>query len=149
MNFIRSFYTYDANNLVSVTIGEQTTRYKYNLKGDLTRVIYPNMAAVEYSWNQFELLSGIASFNQENRLIQGFNFSYDWNGKVTVFRAPQGDSVELVFSEKAEMMDIISGSFSDLRFESASKDGQVIRTIKQGDQVKITNSLCSGGFLNP
>ena len=99
------------------------------------------MAAVEYSWNQFELLSGIASFNQEKRLIQGFNFSYDWNGKVTVFRAPQGDSVELVFSEKAEMMDIISGSFSDVRFESASKDGQVIRTVKQGDQVKITNSF--------
>ena len=95
------------------------------------------MATVEYSWNQFELLSGIASFNHEKRLIQGFNFSYDWNGKVTVFRTPQRDSVELVFSEKAEMMDIISGSFSDLRFESASKDGQVIRTIKQGDQVKI------------
>ena len=97
------------------------------------------MAAVEYSWNQFELLSGIASFNQEKRLIQGFNFSYDWNGKVTVFRAPQGDSVEVLFNEKAEVMDIISGSFSDLRFESASKGGQVIRTVKQEDQVKITN----------
>ena len=97
------------------------------------------MAAVEYSWNQFELLSGIASFNQEKRLIQGLNFSYDWNGKVTVFRAPQGDSVEVVFNEKAEVMDIISGSFSDLRFESASKGGQVIRTVKQEDQVKITN----------
>lgn len=138
MNFIRSFYTYDEENLISITVGEQTTRYKYNLKGDLTWVIYPTMAAVEYSWNHFELLSGIASFNQEKRLIQGFNFSYDWNGKVTVFRAPQGDSVELLFSEKTEMMDIISESFSGLRFESASKDDQVIRTVKQGDKVKIT-----------
>ena len=137
LSFPQSFYTYDASNLLSVTTSQQTTRYTYNLNSDLTKVIYPTLAAVQFSWNQFGLLSGITGFNQENRLIQGFYFSYDWNGKVTISRLPQGDSAELGFNEEAKMMDISGGSFSEVRFESVKNDDQVVRTIKQGDQVQM------------
>ena len=137
LSFPHSFYTYDAANLLSVTTSNQTTRYTYNLNSDLTKVIYPTSAAVQYSWNQFGLLSGITGFNKENRLIQGFYFSYDWNGKVTTSRLPQGDSAEFGFNEEAKIMHITGDSFSKVRFESVSNNDQVVRTIKQGDQVQI------------
>lgn len=135
--FCCSFYMYDGANLLSVTTGKQTTRYTYHHNGDLTKVIYPTATSVEYSWNQFGLLSGIKGYNQQNKLIQGVYFSYDWNGKVTVSRIPQGDSAELVFNEEGRMMDVSGGDgFSDVRFESVKTDDQVVRIVKQGDQVR-------------
>ena len=50
-------------------------------------------------------------------------------------RLPQGDSAVLVFNEEAGMMDILGGGFSDVRFESIQNDDQVVRIIRQGDQV--------------
>ena len=120
---------------MSVTVGEQTTRYTYNANGDLSSIAYPTSTTVKYSWNQHGLLSNISGFNQENKLIQGAYFSYDWNGKVTMFRLPQGDSAVLVFNEDAGMMDILGGGFSDVRFESIQNEDQVVRIIRQGDQV--------------
>ena len=132
-----SLYTYDWNTaaLLSVSVGEQTTRYTYNLNGDLTSIIYPTSTIVKYSWNQYGLLSNITGFNQENKFVQGVHFSYDWNGKVTMSRLPQGDSAVLVFNEDARMMDIVGGGFSGVRFDSVKNDDQVVRVIKQGDQV--------------
>ena len=117
---LRSFYTYgwDTVSLLSVIVGEQTTRYTYNIDGDLTSIVYPTSATVTYSWNQYGLLSNITGFNRENKFIHGTHFSYDWNGKVIVSRLPQGDSAVLVFNEKAKMMDIQGGGFTDVRFES-------------------------------
>ena len=120
-----------------MTIGEQTTRYAYNSNGDLTKVIYSTSTAVKYSWNQFGFLSGITSFNREDKLIQAVYFSYDWNGKVTMSRQPQGDSAELVFNEEGKMMDVSGDGISDVRYESVKTDDQVIRIIKQGDQVQV------------
>ena len=132
-----SFYTYDWNTaaLLSVSVGEQTTRYTYNFNGDLTSIIYPTSTTVKYSWNQYGLLSNITGYNQENKFVQGVHFSYDWNGKVTMSRLPQGDSAVLVFNEDARMMDIVGGGFSGVRFDSVKNDDQVVRVIKQGDQV--------------
>ena len=120
---------------MSVTVGEQTNRYTYNSDGDLTSIIYPTSATVKYSWNQYGLLSNITGFNRENKFIHGTHFSYDWNGKVIASRLPQGDSAVLVFDEKAKMMDIGGSGFSDVRFESAKNDDEVVRTVKRGDQV--------------
>lgn len=135
--FCHSFFTYDWGTaaLLSVSVGEQTTRYTYSLNGDLTSIVYHTSTAVKYSWNQHGLLSNITGFNQANELIQGAYFSYDWNGKVTMSRFPQGDSVVLVFNEEARMMDVVGGGFSDVRFESFQNDDQVVRITKQGDQV--------------
>ncbi|XP_068683141.1 uncharacterized protein [Montipora foliosa] len=133
----RCFYTYDWNiaALLSVTVGEQTTRYTYSLNGDLTSIIYPTSTTVKYSWNQYGLLSNITGYNRENKFVQGMYFSYDWNGKVTMSRLPQGDSAVLVFNEDARMMDIVGGGFSGVRFDSVKNDDQVVRIIKQGEQV--------------
>ena len=128
---------YDGTILLSVTIGEQTTRYTYNSNGDLTKVTYSTSTAVKYSWNQFGFLSGIASFNREDKLIQGVYFSYDWNGKVTMSRQPQGDSAELVFNEEGKMMDVSGNGLGDVRYESVKTDDQVVRIIKQRDQVQM------------
>lgn len=135
--FLSSFYLYDGNNLLSVTTGNQTTRYTYSLKGDLTKVTYPTLTAVAYSWNQFGLLSEVTSFNQENRLIQRVNFTYNWNGKVTISRYPQGDSADLMFNENGKMMDVSGEAFSDVRYESVQTNDQFTRIIKQGDQVSF------------
>ncbi len=120
---------------MSVSVGKQTTHYTYNSDGDLTSIVYPTSTTVRYSWNRHGLLGNITGFNQDNKLIQGAYFSYDWNGKVTMSRFPQGDSAVLVFNEEASMMDIVGGGFSDVRFESVQNDDQVVRIIKQGDQV--------------
>ena len=50
-------------------------------------------------------------------------------------RLPQGDSAVLVFNEDARMMDIIGGDFGSVRFDSVINDDQVMRIIKQGEQV--------------
>ena len=120
---------------MSVGVGEQTTHYTYSLDGDLTSIVYPTSTTVKYSWNQHGLLGNITGFNQENKLIQGAYFSYDWNGKVVMSRFPQGDSAVLVFNEEAKMMDVVGDGFSDVRFESVQKDDQAMRIIRQGDQV--------------
>ena len=133
-----SFYTYDwdTSTLLSISTGEhETTRYAYSFHGDLTSIVYPTSSTVKYAWNQHGFLSNITGFNQKNKFIQGVYFSYDWNGRVTMSRLPQGDSAVLVFNEEAKMMDIIGGGFGDVRFESVQTDDQVVRTIKQGDQV--------------
>lgn len=132
-----SFYTYDWNTaaLLSVTVGEQTTRYTYSLNGDLTSIIYPTSATVKYSWNQYGLLANVTDYNRENKFVQGIYLSYDWNGKVTLSRLPQGDSAVLLFNEEARMMDIIGGDFASVRFDSVINDDQVMRIIKQGEQV--------------
>ena len=132
-----SFYTYDWNTaaLLSMSVGEQTTRYTYSLNGDLTSIIYPTSTTVKYSWNQRGLLSNITGYNQENNFVQGVSFSYDWNGKVTMSRLPQGDSAVLVFDEDVRMMDIVGEGFSDVRFDSVKNEDQVVQIIKQGDQV--------------
>jgi len=121
--------------LLSVTTGEQTTRYTYNLHGDLTSITYPTSTTVKYSWNQYGLLGNITGYNRENKFVQGVHFSYDWNGKVTMSRLPQGDSTVLVFNEEARMMDIVGGGFSGVRFDSVKTDDQVVRIAKQGEQV--------------
>ena len=95
-------------------------------------VTYPTSTAVEYSWNQFGFLSGIKSFSRDGTLIQGVYFSYDWNGKVTISRQPQGDSAELVYNEEGKMMDV-----NDVRYVCEKTDDQVIRIIKQEDQVQM------------
>ena len=118
-----------------MSVGERTTRYTYSLNGDLTSIIYPTSTTVKYSWNRHGLLSNITGYNQEDNFVQGVSFSYDWNGKVTMSRLPQGDSAVLVFDEDARMMDIVGGGFSDVRFDSVKNDDQVVRIIKQGDQV--------------
>ena len=92
--------------------------------------------AVKYSWNQHGLLSNITNFNKENKLIQGSSFSYDWNGKVTLSRLPQGDSAVLVFDEKAKIIDIVGESYLDVRFENVEDDDEVVQTIRQGNQVR-------------
>ena len=51
-------------------------------------------------------------------------------------RLPQGDSAELLFNEKAKMMDIQGAGVGDVRFESVRNDDEVVKTMKQGDQVK-------------
>ena len=132
-----SFYTYDWNTaaLLSVTVGEQTTRYTYSFNGDLTSIIYPTSATVKYSWNQYGFLSNITGYNRENKFVQGIYLSYDWNGKVTMSRLPQGDSAVLVFNEDSRLMDIRGGDFGSVRFDSVINDGQVMRIIKQGEQV--------------
>jgi len=132
-----SFYTYDWNTaaLLSVTLGKQTTRYTYNFNGDLTSITYPTSTTVKYSWNQYGLLSNITGYNRENKFVQGMYFSYDWNGKVTMSRLPQGDSAVLVFNEDARMMDIAGGGFSGVLFDSVKNDDQVVRITKQGEQV--------------
>ena len=139
-----SFYTYDWNTatLLSVTVGEQTTRYTYSFKGELTSIIYPTSTTVKYSWNQYGLLSNITGYNQENKFVQGMYFSYDWNGKVTMSRLPQGDSAVLVFNEDARMMDIVGGGFSGVRFDSVKNDDQVVRIIRQGEQVLKFLNYC-------
>ena len=119
----------------SVSVDEQTTRYTYSLNGDLTSIIYPTSTTVKYSWNQYGLLSNITGYNQENKFVQGMYFSYDWNGKVTMSRLPQGDSAVLMFNEEGRMMDIVGGGLSDVRFDSVRDDDQVVRVIKQGEQV--------------
>ena len=119
----------------SVSVDEQTTRYTYSFNGDLTSIIYPTSTTVKYSWNQYGLLSNITGYNQENKFVQGMYFSYDWNGKVTMSRLPQGDSAVLVFNEDGRMMDIVGGGFSGVRFDSVRDDDQVERIIKQGEQV--------------
>ena len=119
----------------SVSVDEQTTRYTYSFNGDLTSIIYPTSTTVKYSWNQYGLLSNITGYNQENKFVQGMYFSYDWNGKVTVSRLPQGDSAVLMFNEEGRMMDIVGGGLSDVRFDSVRDDDQVVRVIKQGEQV--------------
>ena len=119
----------------SVSVDEQTTRYTYSFNGDLTSIIYPTSTTVKYSWNQYGLLSNITGYNQENKFVQGMYFSYDWNGKVTMSRLPQGDSAVLMFNEEGRMMDIVGGGLSDVRFDSVRDDDQVVRVIKQGEQV--------------
>ena len=119
----------------SVSVDEQTTRYTYSLNGDLTSIIYPTSTTVKYSWNQYGLLSNITGYNQENKFVQGMYFSYDWNGKVNMSRLPQGDSAVLMFNEEGRMMDIVGGGLSDVRFDSVRDDDQVVRVIKQGEQV--------------
>ena len=114
---------------------EQTTRYTYSFNGDLTSIIYPTSSTVKYSWNQYGLLRNITGYNQENKFVQGMYFSYDWNGQVTMSRLPQGDSTVLVFNEEGRVMDIVGGGFSDLQFDSVRDDDQVVRVIKQGEQV--------------
>lgn len=131
---------YDGPNLLSVTTGDQTSRYTYNVNGDLTKIVYPTSTAVEYSWNQLGFLSGISGFNQENKLIQGVYFSYDWNGKVTMSRVPQGDTVVLLFDEEAKIMDVGGVGVSDVRFDTVKTDDQVVRVIKQGDQVETSRT---------
>ncbi len=120
---------------MSVSVGEQTTRYTYSPDGDLTSIVYPTSSTVKYSWNQQGLLSNITGFNKDNEFIQGVYFSYDWNGKVTMYRLPQGDSAVFVFNEEARMMDIVGGGFSAVRFESVKTDDEVVRITRQGDQV--------------
>ena len=120
----------------SVSVDEQTTRYTYSFNGDLTSIIYPTSTTVKYSWNQYGLLSNITGYNQENKFVQGMYFSYDWNGKVTMSRLPQGDSAVLMFNEEGRMMDIVGGGLSDVRFDSVRDDDQVVRVIKQGEQVR-------------
>ncbi|XP_022790519.1 uncharacterized protein LOC111330000 [Stylophora pistillata] len=136
----RCFYTYswDTGSLLSVTVGEQITRYTYNIHGDLTSIIYPTSSTVKYSWNQYGLLSNVTGFNKENKFIYGTHFSYDWNGKVTVTRLPQGDSAELFFNEKGKVMDIKGAGLGDVRFESFKNDDEVVKTVKQGDQIVLT-----------
>ena len=119
----------------SVSVDEQTTRYTYSLNGDLTSIIYPTSTTVKYSWNQYGLLSNITGYNQENKFVQGMYFSYDWNGKVNMSRLPQGDPAVLMFNEEGRMMDIVGGGLSDVRFDSVRDDDQVVRVIKQGEQV--------------
>lgn len=121
--------------MLSVTLGKQTTRYTYNFNGDLTSITYPTSTTVKYSWNQYGLLSNITGYNRENKFVQGMYFSYDWNGKVTMSRLPQGDSAVLVFNEDARMMDIAGGGFSGVLFDSVKNDDQVVRITKQGEQV--------------
>ena len=135
--FTCSFYTYDRNTaaLRSVSVDEQTTRYTYSFNGDLTSIIYPTSTTVKYSWNQYGLLSNITGYNQENKFVQGMYFSYDWNGKVIMSRLPQGDSAVLMFNEEGRMMDIVGEGLSDLQFDSVKDDDQVVRVIKQGEQV--------------
>ena len=55
---------------------------------------------------------------------------------MIVTRLPQGDSAELLFNEKAKMMDIQGAGVGDVRFESVRNDDEVVKTMKQGDQVK-------------
>ena len=121
--------------MLSVSVDEQTTRYTYSFNGDLTSIIYPPSSTVKYSWNQYGLLSNITGYNQENKFVQGMYFSYDWNGQVTMSRLPQGDSTVLVFNEEGRVMDILGGGFSDLQFDSVRDDDQIVRVIKQGEQV--------------
>ena len=121
--------------MLSVSVNEQTTLYAYSINGDLTSIIYPTSNTVKYSWNQYGLLSNITGYNQENKFVQGMYFSYDWNGKVTMSRLPQGDSAVLVFNEEGRIMDISGGGFSGVRFDSVKNDDQVVRIIKQGEQV--------------
>ena len=121
--------------MLSVSVDEQTTRYTYSFNGDLTSIIYPTSTTVKYSWDQYGLLSNITGYNQENKFVQGMYFSYDWNGKVTISSLPQGDSAVLVFNEEGRMMDIVGGGFSGVRFDSVRDDDQVVRIIKQGEQV--------------
>ena len=118
-----------------MSVDEQTTRYTYSFNGDLTSIIYPTSTTVKYSWNQYGLLSNITGYNQENKFVQGMYFSYDWNGKVIMSRLPQGDSAVLMFNEEGRMMDIVGGGLSDLQFDSVRDDDQVVRVIKQGEQV--------------
>ena len=121
--------------MLSVSVNEQTTLYAYSINGDLTSIIYPTSNTVKYSWNQYGLLSNITGYNQENKFVQGMYFSYDWNGKVTISSLPQGDSAVLVFNEEGRMMDIVGGGFGGVRFDSVRDDDQVVRIIKQGEQV--------------
>lgn len=119
----------------SVSVDEQTTRYTYSFNGDLTSIIYPTSTTVKYSWNQYGLLSNITGYNQENKFVQGMYFSYDWNGKVIMSRLPQGDSAVLMFNEEGRMMDIVGEGLSDVQFDSVRDEDQVVRVIKQGEQV--------------
>lgn len=119
----------------SVSVDEQTTRYTYSFNGDLTSIIYPTSTTVKYSWNQYGLLSNITGYNQENKFVQGMYFSYDWNGKVIMSRLPQGDSAVLMFNEEGRMMDIVGEGLSDVQFGSVRDEDQVVRVIKQGEQV--------------
>ena len=120
---------------MSVTVGEQTTRYTYSFNGELTSIIYPTSTTVKYSWNQYGLLSNITGYNRQNEFVQGVYFSYDWNGKVTMSTLPQGDSAVLVFNEDARIMDIVGGGSSSVRFDSVQNDDQVVQNIKQAEQV--------------
>lgn len=119
----------------SVSVDEQTTRYTYSFNGDLTSIIYPTSTTVKYSWNQYGLLSNITGYNQENKFVQGMYFSYDWNGKVIMSRLPQGDTAVLMFNEEGRMMDIVGEGLSDVQFDSVRDEDQVVRVIKQGEQV--------------
>lgn len=119
----------------SVSVDEQTTRYTYSFNGDLTSIIYPTSTTVKYSWNQYGLLSNITGYNQENKFVQGMYFSYDWNGKVIMSRLPQGDSAVLMFNEEGRMMGIVGEGLSDVQFGSVRDEDQVVRVIKQGEQV--------------
>lgn len=118
-----------------MSVDEQTTRYTYSFNGDLTSIIYPTSTTVKYSWNQYGLLSNITGYNQENKFVQGMYFSYDWNGKVIMSRLPQGDSAVLMFNEEGRMMDIVGEGLSDVQFDSVRDEDQVVRVIKQGEQV--------------
>lgn len=118
-----------------MSVDEQTTRYTYSFNGDLTSIIYPTSTTVKYSWNQYGLLSNITGYNQENKFVQGMYFSYDWNGKVIMSRLPQGDSAVLMFNEEGRMMGIVGEGLSDVQFDSVRDEDQVVRVIKQGEQV--------------
>ena len=52
-------------------------------------------------------------------------------------RQPQGDSAELLFNEEGKMMDVSGNGLSDIRYENLKTDDQIIRIIKQGDQVQM------------
>ena len=52
-------------------------------------------------------------------------------------RQPQGDSAELVFNEEGKMMDVSGNGVGDVRYESVKTDDQVVRIIKQRDQVQM------------
>ena len=74
----------------------------------------------------------MTSFNQENRLIQRVNFTYNWNGEGSYLDTHKVTQPISCFNENGKMMEVSGDSFSDVRYESVQTDDPVYSDHKAG-----------------
>lgn len=139
-----SLYTYDPSGLylVAVTIGNLTTAYSYNDKGDLANILYSTGNRKVFEYDETNLLCAVKSYSNTSSELFSITRTNNWNGNVLLTIQPRNTSTEITYDTAGRIASYSTNGGMAL-VELINSSG---RLIYFGGEVMLFRHLIISGF---
>ena len=96
-----------------------------------------------WTYNEMNLLTESAIYNEDNDLLASISLTYNWNGRVIMTKQPQNVTTELVYDTSGRVISATIPGSDGLHFVEISSivSDSMVKSYMFGDQV--SSACCS------